>query len=226
LTSIVPGELSQLSRNLREADTYEAEIPIPMNVDHSPVQPSPGRDDLLTGHPPPGRGDSSAITDMVPSVEVLIPDFAGKPGSLETVLAAGPTILNHNLETVPRLYPRVRPGAGYERSLALLRRAREIAPAIPTKSGLMVGFGEQTDEVVAVMRDLAAAGVFALTIGQYLRPRRASLPVERYWRPEEFDALEAAGRAAGIVRVTAGPLVRSSYRAREVYHREAGILPG
>ena len=95
----------------------------------------------------------------VPSVEVLIPDFAGAAGALETVLAAGPAVLNHNLETVPRLYPRVRPGADYSRSLALLRRAREIAPAIPTKSGLMVGFGEQIDEVVAVMRDLAAAGV-------------------------------------------------------------------
>ena len=158
-------------------------------------------------------------------VEVLIPDFAGADGPLATVLAAGPAVLNHNLETVRRLYPRVRPGAAYDRSLALLRRARELSPATPTKSGLMVGFGERIDEVVAVIRDLAEAGVFALTIGQYLQPGRESLPVERYWHPEEFAALEQAGRAAGIARVTAGPLVRSSYRAREAWSRGAGILP-
>lgn len=155
-------------------------------------------------------------------VEVLIPDFAGSAGALETVLAAGPAVLNHNLETVPRLYPRVRPGAIYERSLALLRRSREIAPAVPTKSGLMVGFGEHLGEVVAAMRDLAAAGVASLTIGQYLQPGRESLPVERYWLPEEFAALEEAGREAGIAQVAAGPLVRSSYRARDAYHRLAG----
>ena len=155
-------------------------------------------------------------------VEILVPDFAGSAGALETVLAAGPAVLNHNLETVPRLYPSVRPGAVYDRSLALLRRAREIALAIPTKSGLMVGFGEQIDEVVAVMHDLAAAGVAALTIGQYLQPGRESLPVERYWHPEEFAALEAAGRTAGIAQVAAGPLVRSSYRARGAYRRLAG----
>ena len=159
-------------------------------------------------------------------VEVLIPDFGGAPGALGAVLAAGPAVLNHNIETVPRLYPRVRPLADYPRSLALLRLAREIAPAIPTKSGLMVGFGEQFDEVVAVMRDLAAAGVGSLTIGQYLQPGLESLPVARYWHPEEFEALAAAGRGAGLGRVTAGPLVRSSYRAREAYRPGAGILPG
>lgn len=169
-------------------------------------------------------GDRSPVQEggMAPTggetpVEVLIPDFADAPGALEAVLAAGPAVLNHNLETVPRLYPSVRPGADYARSLGLLRSAREIAPAIPTKSGLMVGFGEQIDEVVAVMRDLAAAGVSALTIGQYLQPGRESLPVKRYRLPEEFAALEEAGRAAGIARVTARPLVRSSYRARELF---------
>lgn len=164
--------------------------------------------------PVAGRGGGTETRET--PVEVLIPDFDGAPGALESVLAAGPAVLNHNLETVPRLYLRVRPGASYRRSLALLRRAREIAPAIPTKSGLMVGLGEETDEVVEVMRDLAGAGVFALTIGQYLQPRRESLPVERYWRPEEFEALVAAGRAAGIARVAAAPLVRSSYRARQL----------
>jgi len=167
------------------------------------------------------QGDGQTMPAGETLVEVLIPDFAGAAGALETVLAAGPAVLNHNLETVPRLYPRVRPGADYSRSLALLRRSREIAKAIPTKSGIMVGFGEDSAEVVALMRDLAAAGVSALTIGQYLQPGRESLPVERYWHPEEFVALEEAGRAAGIAQVTAGPLVRSSYLAREAYHRLA-----
>jgi len=166
--------------------------------------------------------EDDAPAGLVPSVEVLIPDFVGAPEALETVLAAGPAVLNHNIETVPRLYPGVRPGAVYDRSLAVLRHAREIDPATPTKSGLMVGFGEKIDEVVAVMRDLAAAGVASLTIGQYLQPGRESLPVARYWLPEEFAALEASGRAAGIAQVTAGPLVRSSYRAREAYHHGAG----
>jgi lipoic acid synthetase len=170
-----------------------------------------------------GFGASRPAAREIP-VEALIPDFAGKPGALETVLAAGPAVLNHNLETVPRLYPRVRPGAGYARSLLLLRRARETAPEITTKSGLMVGLGEDFDEVVAVMRDLSTAAVSALTVGQYLQPDRGSLPVERYWRPEEFAALEDAGRAAGIAQVKAGPLVRSSYQARESYRRGIGGL--
>jgi lipoic acid synthetase len=166
---------------------------------------------------PLAPGGSSAKAAGETPVEVLVPDFAGKPGALEAVLAAGPAVLNHNLETVPRLFARVRPGASYEGSLELLRRSRATAPDVATKSGLMVGLGEVFDEVVAVMRDLAAAGVSSLTVGQYLRPGRGSLPVERYWRPEEFAVLECAGRAEGIARVSAGPLVRSSYRARELY---------
>jgi lipoic acid synthetase len=177
------------------------------------------RDDLPDGGAGQFAATVGAIRERCPEalVELLVPDFAGRPGALESVLAAGPAVLNHNLETVPRLYPLVRPGAAYERSLALLRHARVVAPALPTKSGLMVGFGERPEEVAAVLRDLAAAGVAALTIGQYLQPARHSLPVERYWRPEEFAALEAAGRAAGIATVTAGPLVRSSYRARQAF---------
>jgi len=190
------------------------------------VRPAPGQTDGFRFSSQEQKAESSARAGLAPSVEVLIPDFDGAPEALETVLAAGPAVLNHNVETVPRLYPQVRPLADYPRSLALLRLAREIAPAIPTKSGLMVGFGERFDEVVAVMRDLAAAGVRSLTIGQYLQPDRESLPVERYWLPEEFDALAAAGRAAGLGRVTAGPLVRSSYRAREAYRPGAGILQG
>jgi lipoic acid synthetase len=190
------------------------------------AQPAPGRGGAAPSSSRERNAAAGARAASDPSVEVLIPDFNGAPEALDTVLAAGPAVLNHNIETVPRLYPRVRPLADYPRSLALLRLAREIAPAIPTKSGLMVGFGEQFDEVVAVMRDLAAAGVGSLTIGQYLQPARESLPVARYWHPEEFEALAAAGRGAGLGRVTAGPLVRSSYRAREAYRPGAGILPG
>lgn len=182
------------------------------------------RDDLPDG----GAAQFAAVISAVrekggtgagpgPPTEVLIPDFAGSPAALEAVLAAGPAVLNHNLETVPSLYPRVRPGAVYARSLALLRRARAIAPATPIKSGLMVGLGETFDEVVGVVCDLAAAGVAVLTVGQYLQPCATSLPVARYWHPEEFAALEAAGRAAGIARVTAASLVRSSFRARELF---------
>jgi lipoic acid synthetase len=177
------------------------------------------------GGPPPdraaGRGVSRPAAGET-AVEVLVPDFAGKPGALETILEAGPVVLNHNLETVPRLYPCVRPGADYARSIALLRQSREVAPEIATKSGLMVGLGEDFDEIVAVMRDLSAAGVAALTVGQYLQPDRGSLPVERYPRPEEFAALESAGRDAGIAQVSAGPLVRSSYRAQESYRLSVG----
>jgi len=179
------------------------------------------RDDLPDGGAAHLAATVRAIRDACPGtpVEVLVPDFAGAPGALETVLAAGPAVLNHNLETVPRLYPRVRPGADYDRSLALLRRARSVSPAVAAKSGLMVGLGEETGELTAVMRDLAAAGVAALTLGQYLQPGRGNLPVERYLPPAEFEALAAAARAAGIAQVAAGPLVRSSYRARELHGR-------
>jgi lipoic acid synthetase len=179
------------------------------------------RDDLPDGGAAHLATTVRAIRDACPAtpVEVLVPDFAGAPGALDTVLAAGPAVLNHNLETVPRLYPRVRPGADYDRSLALLRRARAVSPAVTAKSGLMVGLGEETGELTAVMRDLAAAGVAALTLGQYLQPGRGNLPVERYPPPAEFEALAAAARAAGIAQVAAGPLVRSSYRARELYGR-------
>ncbi|HEY5999475.1 MAG TPA: lipoyl synthase [bacterium] len=177
------------------------------------------RDDLADGGAAYFAATIRAVRSAVPRarVEVLVPDFAGAPGALETVLAAAPDVLAHNVETVPRLYPRVRPGADYGRSLALLRRSREIAVAVPTKSGLMVGLGEEPAEIVAVMRDLADAGVEVLTVGQYLQPRATSLPVERYLAPTEFAALADAGRAAGIARVAAAPLVRSSYRARELH---------
>ena len=153
------------------------------------------------------------------TVEVLIPDFVGRPESLDAVLAARPEILNHNVETVPRLYPRVRPQARYERSLEVLRRTKERAPELVCKSGIMVGLGERRDEVTATMRDIASQGTDILTVGQYLRPSPLHLPIERYWTPSEFDELRDAGMTMGFRHVEAGPLVRSSYHAERHVRR-------
>jgi len=148
-------------------------------------------------------------------VEVLIPDFRGSDEALEIVLRARPDILNHNLETVPRLYPVARRGSRYARSLRLLARSRQIAPSIPTKSGLMVGLGETFDEMLAVLKDLSAVEVDIVTIGQYLRPSGEQLPVARFYSPQEFSNLQLEGRRLGIRHVESGPLVRSSYHAHE-----------
>ena len=148
-------------------------------------------------------------------VEVLIPDFRGSDEALETVLRARPDILNHNIETVPRMYPVARRGSRYERSLRLLEHSREIDPAIPTKSGLMVGLGESMEELFGVLGDLAGVGVDIVTIGQYLRPSGEQLPVARFYTPEEFAALRDEGLRRGIRHVESGPLVRSSYHAHE-----------
>ena len=148
-------------------------------------------------------------------VEVLIPDFRGSADALRLVLDAAPDVLNHNIETVPRLYPVVRRGSRFERSLGLLKHSRQIAPSIPTKSGLMVGLGETFDEVVSVLAELAGAGVSIVTIGQYLRPSGYQLPVARFYTPDEFAALKREGERLGIGHVESGPLVRSSYHAHE-----------
>lgn len=147
-------------------------------------------------------------------VEVLIPDFQGSHDAMDIVLGASPDVLNHNIETVPRLYRQVRLGARYERSLDLLAYSKRRRPDIPTKSGLMVGLGETLEEVLAVMRDLRSSGVDILTIGQYLRPSPRHLPVIRFVPPEEFAELARAGRQMGFRHVESGPLVRSSYHAR------------
>jgi lipoic acid synthetase len=147
------------------------------------------------------------------SVEVLIPDFVGDPAALDVVLAERPEILNHNVETVERLYPRVRPQARYPRSLEVLRRTKERAPELVCKSGIMVGLGETREEVLSTMRDIAAQGADVLTIGQYLRPSPMHLPIERYWTPEEFASLRGEGMTMGFRHVESGPLVRSSYHA-------------
>jgi len=148
-------------------------------------------------------------------VEVLIPDFRGDWQALETVITARPDVLNHNMETVPRLYRRVRKGAEYERSLELLRRARESAPEMPTKTGMMLGLGETHEEVLQAMRDIAAQGAAILTLGQYLQPTAEHLPVERFVHPDEFAEFRRAGLEMGFRHVESGPLVRSSYHAFE-----------
>jgi lipoic acid synthetase len=149
------------------------------------------------------------------SVEVLIPDFKGDHDALDAVMAARPDILNHNIETVPRLYREVRPQAIYGRSLDILRWAKETDPDGLTKTGIMVGLGETRDEITEVMRDLVGIGVDILTVGQYLRPTESHLPVQRYYTPAEFDEIRDEGLALGLRWVESGPLVRSSYRAEQ-----------
>jgi lipoic acid synthetase len=159
-------------------------------------------------------------------IEVLIPDFQGSETALRTVLDARPDVLNHNTETVPRLYRMARSGGRYERTLQLLDRARRFSPDIPTKSGLMVGLGEQRDELVSTFKDLRAAGCGILTIGQYLRPTEAHAPMVRYYHPDEFRDLKKVACELGFVHVESGPLVRSSYHASETadaYERGARI---
>jgi lipoic acid synthetase len=158
-----------------------------------------------------------AIRERIPAckVEVLVPDFQGSHAAMETVMDAHPDVLNHNIETVPRLYRQVRLGARYERSLDMLAHARKLAPHIPTKSGLMLGLGETVEEVLQVMRDLRGHGVGILTLGQYLRPSAKHLPILRYVAREEFDELREQGVRMGFAHVEAGPLVRSSYHASE-----------
>ncbi len=158
-----------------------------------------------------------AIRERIPGckVEVLVPDFQGVHSAMETVMNAHPDVLNHNTETVPRLYRQVRLGARYERSLDMLAYAKRIRPLVPTKSGLMLGLGETLDEVRQVMRDLRAHRVDILTLGQYLRPSPKHLPIFRYVSREEFDALKIAGYEMGFSHVESGPLVRSSYHAHD-----------
>ncbi len=158
-----------------------------------------------------------AIRERIPGcgVEVLIPDFQGSRPAVETVMEAAPDVLNHNTETVPRLYRQVRLGARYERSLDVLAYARQLAPACPTKSGLMLGLGETIPELLEVMSDLRAHGVSVLTLGQYLRPSPKHLPIVRYVPPQEFAELRRAGMEMGFSHVEAGPLVRSSYHASD-----------
>jgi lipoyl synthase len=173
------------------------------------------RDDLADGGAGHFAATIRAIRDAAPdmTIEVLTPDFLRKEGALDTVLAARPDVFNHNLETVPSLYRRIRPGARYAHSLRLLERAKELAPALFTKSGIMLGLGETMDEVSMLMDDLRAAGVDFLTMGQYLQPTLKHAPVARYVPPLEFEAYGARAYAKGFLLVASSPLTRSSYHA-------------
>ncbi|MGE5358929.1 MAG: lipoyl synthase [Bacteroidales bacterium] len=189
------------------------------------------RDDLPDGGADVFAATIRAIRDQTPDcrIEVLIPDFKGNEDALHVVLDAGPDILNHNTETVPRLYRLARPGGRYPRTLELLDRSRGYAPAIPTKSGLMVGLGEEWDEVVATLSDLRGVGCEILTLGQYLSPSAAHLPVARYYHPDEFEMLKSTALSLGFGHVESGPLVRSSYHAHEQaesYEEERGKHDG
>jgi lipoic acid synthetase len=181
------------------------------------VVTSVNRDDQPDGGAAIFARTISEIRQRVPGckVEVLIPDFRGEWWALEIVLTARPDVLNHNTETVPRLYRQVRKGAIYERSLELLRRAKEFAPEIPAKTGMMLGLGETKEEVVSAMADLAAQGTDILTLGQYLQPTREHLPIVRYVHPDEFAEYKRIGERLGFKHVESGPLVRSSYHAFE-----------
>jgi len=175
------------------------------------------RDDLADGGSKQFARSIEAIRNRSPrtTIEVLTPDFRRKPAALAAVLAAGPDVYNHNLETVPRLYRRVRPGADYRHSLSLLAEAKRIRPETFTKSGIMVGLGEERDEIRGVMDDLREAEVDFLTVGQYLRPTPRHATVERYMPPEEFAELEQEARDRGFLMVSASPLTRSSYHAEQ-----------
>lgn len=183
------------------------------------------RDDLPDGGASVFAECIGLIHERVPGceVEVLIPDFQGNEAALATVLEAGPAVLNHNIETVRRVFKSVRAKGGYDLSIELLRRSGEVQPETPTKSGIMVGLGETPDEVVETLRDLRGVGVDLVTIGQYLRPSRAHIPMDRFYHPREFRELADAGYAMGFRHVASGPLVRSSYHADEQYAAATGV---
>ncbi|EFL49560.1 lipoic acid synthetase [Solidesulfovibrio fructosivorans JJ]] len=197
-----PGEPARLAAAVAE-----------LKLTHAVVT-SVTRDDLPDGGAAHFAATIAALRQACPdtTVEVLTPDFGGDPVALDIVLAARPDVFNHNVETVPRLYPTARAGADYARSLAVLARAAAAGASV-VKSGLMVGLGETREELTAVFDDLARAGCRVVTVGQYLRPSRRNLPVARYVPPDEFDALAALGRDHGIAEMVCAPLVRSSYKA-------------
>jgi lipoyl synthase len=191
-----------------------AEAVARMQLQHVVIT-SVDRDDLPNGGAEIFAGCVSEIRKRVPetSIELLIPDFKGSETALRIVVESRPDILNHNLETIERLYRIARPGGRYPRALALLRQAKELAPGGMTKSGIICGLGEEWDELLGAMRDLRNQEVDILTLGQYLRPTHSHLPVARYYTPDEFAELRAYGLSLGYRHVEAGPLVRSSYHA-------------
>ena len=211
-----PGEPARVAEAVRTLD-----------LDHAVIT-SVDRDDLADGGAGIFADTVTAIRSLSPDcrVETLVPDFGGSAAALDAVLAAGPDVLNHNLETVRGQYRRARPGGGYDRALRLLEHARRHRPAVATKSGIMVGLGETWDELLAALADLRQAGCDIVTIGQYLRPSPAHLPVARYYHPDEFAALDRAAAALGFGHVESGPLVRSSYHAHEQADAVAAVTRG
>jgi lipoic acid synthetase len=187
-----------------------------MNLQHVVIT-SVNRDEREDGGAPIFAQCIRRVREVQPgcSIEVLIPDFKGSRANLQTVMAARPEILNHNVETVARLFKKVQPQDKYEWAMATLRNAKEIDAEVLTKSGIMLGLGETWDEILAVMRDVVDCGVDILTIGQYLQPSRKHLPIERYYHPDEFEQLRQLGYEMGFRWVESGPLVRSSYRAAQ-----------
>ncbi len=185
-----------------------------MNLKHVVIT-SVNRDERKDGGAPIFAGCINRIRELQPgcSIEVLIPDFKGSREALQIVMDARPEILNHNVETVPRLFKKVQPQDKYEWAMTTLRNAKAMDAQVLTKSGIMLGLGEEWDEVVAVMRDLRECGVDILTLGQYLQPSKEHLPIEKYYHPDEFAALKELGLEMGFRWVESGPLVRSSYRA-------------
>ena len=187
---------------------------------------SVNRDDLADGGALIFARCIQRINDLVPGcrVEVLIPDFDGSMPALKTVVRAGPNVLNHNIEAPKRVFPRVRPRGDYQRSLDLLAAVKELDPAMPSKSGIIVGMGEELDEVVETMVDLRTVGCDLLTVGQYLRPSARHIPIDRFYTPDEFDRIRSIGESLGFKHVASGPLVRSSYHADE-QHDAALVRP-
>lgn len=201
-----------------EEPSRVAEAVVELDLKHAVIT-SVTRDDLEDGGAAHFVAVIRAIRHASPgtSVEVLIPDLRGNWNALETILNEKPDILNHNVETIERLYAEIRPEAVYGRSLELLRRSKELYPEILTKSGLMLGFGESEEEVVALLKDLRASHVDLVTIGQYLAPSELHQPVREYVSPEVFESLAIKGLAIGFTDVSSGPLVRSSYNAGKIY---------
>jgi lipoic acid synthetase len=222
VTSGRPLELD-LGEPLRVADSVAQ-----LGLRHAVIT-SVDRDDLRDGGAGIFARTIRAIRRRSPgtTIEVLTPDFQGDREAIRTVVEAGPDIFNHNTETVPRLYARIRPRAVYANSLGLLAYVKELAPRMVAKSGVMVGLGETTDELLAVFRDMRAHDIDVLTVGQYLRPSAKHAPVERYYRPEEFVELKTAALAMGFGHVESGALVRSSYHADEQVPKDhQGLLAG
>ncbi len=178
------------------------------------------RDDLEDGGASHFADTIKAIKLTLPydtKIEVLIPDFQGNINALRIVVSANPDVLNHNIETVPSLYPTARPDANYQQSLDLLKNAKNINPSIPVKSGIMLGLGETIEELEQTMKDLFDYGCDILTLGQYLQPTKAHLPVQKYYTPDEFKQLDNRARQIGFKKVAAGPFVRSSYNAQDLF---------